>query len=198
MSKRGGRKAKAIPFSVGNDEDEPSIPMDATLHELIKTNISDYAIKHDVKISVSAKSQIANEFALALLKRVEIEACVAYINVDWREPRFKLRYSAYLYDIMHDLEMSKDLFTKVANNIIPPKQLANMSPFERNPSMSQRERDVINDRRNQRIEIKYSETDVCPRCHEKKVQFYEKQTKSGDEAADIKLRCDACGHHWTR
>jgi DNA-directed RNA polymerase subunit M/transcription elongation factor TFIIS len=66
------------------------------------------------------------------------------------------------------------------------------------PSVMQKERDIVEQRSNQHIEINVSSLYKCSKCGMRRTTYDEYQTRSSDEAPTLAIRCINCGHAWTQ
>lgn len=76
-----------------------------------------------------------------------------------------------------------------------PSQLPYLSNYELSDNSHEIQRE-IELRKNQEIQIKYSEDYTCSKCKEKKTKEYRLQTRSGDEGYTYKAECVNCGFSW--
>jgi len=66
------------------------------------------------------------------------------------------------------------------------------------PTIMQKERDIVEQRSNQHIEINVSSLYKCSKCGMRRTTYDEYQTRSSDEAPTLAIRCINCGHAWTQ
>lgn len=76
-----------------------------------------------------------------------------------------------------------------------PSQLPYLNNYELNDNSHEIKKE-IELRKNQEIQIKYSEDHLCSKCKEKKTKEYRLQTRSGDEGYTYKVECVNCGFSW--
>jgi hypothetical protein len=66
------------------------------------------------------------------------------------------------------------------------------------PAASEKMREEIARRQEQKVEEATSRFYACPKCKARHCTYREVQTRSLDEPATIQCRCLSCGHHWNR
>lgn len=66
------------------------------------------------------------------------------------------------------------------------------------PSVLRAERDMIELRKQQKIDLKTSNIYKCKKCNMSQTLVREMQTRSSDEAPTLAIQCTNCGHCWTQ
>jgi DNA-directed RNA polymerase subunit M/transcription elongation factor TFIIS len=125
-----------------------------------------------------------------------------YTDRNWNNPKFVNRYSCTAYKILVNIDPrssigSDKLAMKILMKEIEPKYVCCMSSYDMNPDASKDERDIIELRLKQKVDVKYSDKYTCKRCDAKKITFRETQSRSADEISTIKFECIECHHTWT-
>lgn len=85
------------------------------------------------------------------------------------------------------------------NNPTPESYDPNLLPYLTNYELntnSDEIRQEIELRKNQEVQIKYSEDYTCSKCKERKTKEYRLQARSGDEGYTYKAECVNCGFSW--
>ncbi|EDO16168.1 hypothetical protein Kpol_1026p15 [Vanderwaltozyma polyspora DSM 70294] len=135
---------------------------------------------------------------LATCKSIEEEMNKAY-DCDSNEKSYKERYRVIYSNIIS--KNHQDLKHKINNGDITAVFLANCDTKELAPEHLKQKMEEIT-RQNlfnaQGATIERSVTDrfTCGKCKEKKVSYYQLQTRSADEPLTTFCTCEACGNRW--
>ena len=96
---------------------------------------------------------------------------------------------------------SRHLIDQINTGIITCDNLVNLTEsksYMLAPKHSEEIREYLNTQSQQKIEVKTSSYFVCPKCHERKTTYYEKQKRALDEPATIFINCVSCGFNWAK
>ncbi|CAI4062418.1 hypothetical protein N7582_002129 [Saccharomyces uvarum] len=120
-------------------------------------------------------------------------------NCDTSEAAYKGRYRIIYSNIIS--KNNPDLKHKIANGDIAPEFLATCDAKDLAPAPLKQKIEEISKRNlfnAQGATIERSVTDrfTCGKCKEKKVSYYQLQTRSADEPLTTFCTCEACGNRW--
>ncbi|KAL3229507.1 Carboxypeptidase Y inhibitor [Nakaseomyces bracarensis] len=116
-----------------------------------------------------------------------------------KEKEYKDKYRVIYSNIIS--RNNPDLKVKIANGDLSPEQLVNSDPKDLAPEHLKRKMEEIKKQNlfnAQGATIERSVTDrfTCGKCKEKKVSYYQLQTRSADEPLTTFCTCEACGNRW--
>lgn len=122
-----------------------------------------------------------------------------YNGNDPTNKRYKEKYRIIYSNIIS--KNNKDLKFKIVDGDIKPDFLVNCDPKKLMPEHLQKELKEIHERNlfnAQGATIERSVTDrfQCGKCKERKVSYYQLQTRSADEPLTTFCTCEACGNRW--
>lgn len=120
-------------------------------------------------------------------------------NCDINEKAYKDKYRIIYSNIIS--KNNPDLKHKIANGDVSPVYLVNCDPKELAPEHLRRKLEEIakqNLFNAQGATVERSVTDrfTCGKCKEKKVSYYQLQTRSADEPLTTFCTCEVCGNRW--
>ncbi|CCD24593.1 transcription elongation factor DST1 NDAI_0D02790 [Naumovozyma dairenensis CBS 421] len=120
-------------------------------------------------------------------------------NCTENEKAYKEKYRIIYSNIIS--KNNADLKNKIANNDISPEYLVTCDPKELAPEHLKQKLEEIKKQNlfnAQGATIERSVTDrfTCGKCKEKKVSYYQLQTRSADEPLTTFCTCEACGNRW--
>lgn len=120
-------------------------------------------------------------------------------NCDENEKAYKDKYRIIYSNIIS--KNNPDLKHKITNGDITPAYLVSCDPKELAPEHLRKKLEEIakqNLFNAQGPTIQRSVTDrfTCGKCKEKKVSYYQLQTRSADEPLTTFCTCEACGNRW--
>lgn len=120
-------------------------------------------------------------------------------NCDENEKAYKDKYRIIYSNIIS--KNNPDLKHKITNGDITSQYLINCDPKELAPEHLKKKLEEIakqNLHNAQGATIQRSITDrfTCGKCKEKKVSYYQLQTRSADEPLTTFCTCEACGNRW--
>ena len=120
-------------------------------------------------------------------------------NPSINERQYKEKYRIIYSNIIS--KNNPDLKNKITNNDITPDYLVNCDPKELAPEHLKKKLEEIKKQNlfnAQGATIERSVTDrfTCGKCKEKKVSYYQLQTRSADEPLTTFCTCEACGNRW--
>lgn len=93
---------------------------------------------------------------------------------------------------------SNHLINEINAGNITANNIVGLQSYMLAPRHSEDIRNYLNTQSQQKIEVKTSSYFQCPRCHERKTTYYEKQKRSLDEPATIFINCVGCGFNWAK
>lgn len=131
---------------------------------------------------------------------VEIESEMNKLNnVAEKEKQYKEKYRIIYSNIIS--KNNPELRVKIANGDLTPSHLVNCDPSELAPEYLKKQMEEIKKQNlfnAQGATIERSVTDrfTCGKCKEKKVSYYQLQTRSADEPLTTFCTCEACGNRW--
>ncbi|SJM85904.1 probable Transcription elongation factor S-II [Zygosaccharomyces bailii] len=120
-------------------------------------------------------------------------------NCDENEKAYKDKYRIIYSNIIS--KNNPDLKHKITNGDITPAYLVSCDPKELAPEHLRKKLEEISKQNlfnAQGPTIQRSVTDrfTCGKCKEKKVSYYQLQTRSADEPLTTFCTCEACGNRW--
>jgi len=121
-----------------------------------------------------------------------------FINRRWTDKIFVERYNTECFRIMSNLDNNEELIKKIISGTIDPLNISNISSYELNPQSSEKERDFIKMRLDQKLDVKVSDKYKCVKCDARKVQYREFQKRALDEASSFMMECMECRHRWIK
>ncbi|SCV00528.1 LAMI_0G05644g1_1 [Lachancea mirantina] len=135
-----------------------------------------------------------------LTTAISIEKAInAASNCDENEKAYKDKYRVIYSNIIS--RNNPDLKHKINNGDVTPEYLVNCDPKELAPAHLKKKLEEIS-RQNlfnaQGATLERSVTDrfTCGKCKEKKVSYYQLQTRSADEPLTTFCTCEVCGNRW--
>lgn len=125
------------------------------------------------------------------------------IDRRWANPKFVGRYSAECYRVLSNIDHTSSvrsdyLISEIIAGRIDAAEVAELSSYELCPMASQAERDEIDLRMQQKVDMKISRAYTCSKCHKNETQLKRYQASRADEDSTISIRCINCGHVWRR
>lgn len=150
------------------------------------------------------REKLARRMERSCYNKVIMDCKKNFISCNWTEPKFIYRYSTECYRVLANLGdnlfiTSDYLPQKLASGDIKPIEVAKLTSEELFPEGSREEREIIELRKKQKVEKKYTERYTCPRCKSKKAEYSESgATRALDEATTLALRCLICDHTWQK
>jgi DNA-directed RNA polymerase subunit M/transcription elongation factor TFIIS len=151
------------------------------------------------------------ENRVAIARRIErscynkvIDQCAAVgVTCAWNERRFTDRYSAECYRIIINIDPTSSIGSKYLGELILAgkidlNSISNMTNYELNPESSKAERDEINLRNEQKVEIKVSKTNRCAKCGGRETTMIPYQGRAADEDVNISVKCINCNAVWRK
>ncbi|GCF00349.1 RNA polymerase II elongation factor [Zygosaccharomyces mellis] len=120
-------------------------------------------------------------------------------NCDENEKAYKDKYRIIYSNIIS--KNNPDLKHKITNGDVTPQYLVSCDPKELAPEHLKKKLEEIakqNLHNAQGATIQRSITDrfTCGKCKEKKVSYYQLQTRSADEPLTTFCTCESCGNRW--
>jgi DNA-directed RNA polymerase subunit M/transcription elongation factor TFIIS len=114
----------------------------------------------------------------------------------WENTLFHEMYSHTVYDKSVELNVSNNewFIQQILDSKIAPTKVGDMTPEEMNPDANREIMNIINLRKAQVIVDKTSAMYECEKCLRRKAIITTVQTRSADEAKDIYVNCQFCGH----
>ncbi len=157
-------------------------------------------------IQEDAKENIVRRVERACYNCVIDQCSDLYIEKSWDQIEFINRYSAVVYKLISNVDLSREYHAKSAepnsfgdklirgeiNIIIAPL----MSSYEMFPEATQKERDILEFRAGQKVQKKFTTRYSCPKCGQRKAEPKEVQTSANDEISRFNLLCLICSHTW--
>lgn len=131
---------------------------------------------------------------------ISIEAEMNKLNDSTsKEKEYKDKYRVIYSNIIS--KNNPDLKVRIANGDLSPEQLVNSDPKDLAPEHLKKKMEEIKKQNlfnAQGATIERSVTDrfTCGKCKEKKVSYYQLQTRSADEPLTTFCTCEACGNRW--
>lgn len=122
----------------------------------------------------------------------------------WTSPLFLEMYSnrcGIIYNLLNPESSScrlygSTLLQSIIDGTIDISMIGSMSEKELCPQATQKERDEISLRSEQRVIEKESNLFKCPNCKERRVTYREVQLRAIDEAPDYLCKCLKCNHRF--
>jgi DNA-directed RNA polymerase subunit M/transcription elongation factor TFIIS len=122
----------------------------------------------------------------------------------WDSPLFSDIYSTRCGVILSVLDPNSstnksyklNIIDELINGQILPSELGNKSAAELCPQATINEREDINNRNTQKIQMKESTLFKCPHCGVRKCSYREVQTRALDEAPDYMCLCLGCNRRF--
>lgn len=163
-----------------------------------------------------AWASVAEETRESVVRRVEracyncvIDQCSElYIEKSWDQMEFVNRYSSTVYKLVSNINLSREYFSannpteaasfgdKIIRGEINPVHSPLMSSYEMFPEATQKERDILDFRSEQKVQKKFTTRYRCAQCGQHKAEPKEVQTAANDEISTFNLLCLVCGHTW--
>lgn len=168
----------------------------------VDTNIYNHKLR-DMVIkalydAVAKESEHPPKSILATVKGIE-EEMHKLNNCDTKEKGYKEKYRIIYSNIIS--KNNPDLKHKITSGDVSPFYLVNCDPKELAPEHLRKKMEEIA-RQNlfnaQGATVQRSVTDrfTCGKCKEKKVSYYQLQTRSADEPLTTFCTCEVCGNRW--
>jgi len=119
----------------------------------------------------------------------------------WANPQFIADYSALAARYTTNIDAgssigSKHLADKLLSGEIKPENICSYSSIDINPDASKSDRETIESRMSQQVEVKYTTRYQCKKCFERMTTVGEKQIARADESASDRITCLKCGNKW--
>jgi DNA-directed RNA polymerase subunit M/transcription elongation factor TFIIS len=117
--------------------------------------------------------------------------CVEFVSI----------YSSICYHIISNLDVNSTvcsdyLINKIIDGELDAFKISDCTSYELCPSASQKEKNEIAIKSEQKIEKKFSILYTCKACGHSKTQLDEHQTRSADELPTITAECLNCPNKW--
>lgn len=131
---------------------------------------------------------------------ISIEAEMNKLNdCTTKEKEYKDKYRVIYSNVIS--KNNPDLRSRITNGDLSPEQLVNSDPKDLAPEHLKKKMEEIKKQNlfnAQGATIERSVTDrfTCGKCKEKKVSYYQLQTRSADEPLTTFCTCEACGNRW--
>ncbi|QLG71526.1 hypothetical protein HG535_0B05690 [Zygotorulaspora mrakii] len=168
----------------------------------VDTNIYNHKLR-DMVIkalydAIAKESEHPPKSILTTVKSIE-EELHKLNNCETKEKGYKEKYRVIYSNIIS--RNNPDLKHKIANGDITPFYLVNCDPKELAPEYLRKKIEEIakqNLFNAQGATVERSVTDrfTCGKCKEKKVSYYQLQTRSADEPLTTFCTCEVCGNRW--
>ncbi|KAL6940786.1 hypothetical protein ACO0QE_004703 [Hanseniaspora vineae] len=118
---------------------------------------------------------------------------------DKDEKKYKDKYRVVFSNIIS--KTNKDLKKKILNQDISAEYLVNCDPKDLAPEHLQKKLEEIrkknlHDAQGATIERSVTDRFQCGKCKERKVSYYQLQTRSADEPLTTFCTCENCGNRW--
>lgn len=142
----------------------------------------------------------------ALVKKIEV-GCYNYtirktnednITCSWSNKQFEMAYNYVIHEKAYELNYNnnKYLMPLILDGSIDPYKLGGMNPEEMNPESNSKIIQATQERRTLEVKSKTSSLYTCEKCKKKAVYLDVMQTRSPDEAPDLKVTCSYCENTW--
>ncbi|CAD6624986.1 HN1_G0032870.mRNA.1.CDS.1 [Saccharomyces cerevisiae] len=120
-------------------------------------------------------------------------------NCDTNEAAYKARYRIIYSNVIS--KNNPDLKHKIANGDITPEFLAtcdakDLAPAPLKQKIEEIAKQNLYNAQGATIERSVTDRFTCGKCKEKKVSYYQLQTRSADEPLTTFCTCEACGNRW--
>jgi len=118
-----------------------------------------------------------------------------------KNKQFLNTYSMYCYKYIANLDIesninSDEFISRIISKDINLDNIIDLKSEELCPNKTQKIRNDVKLRQQIGVQQKVSHNYTCPRCKQKEVVYTFLQTKSSDEACDIRLECVKCHTVW--
>jgi len=117
------------------------------------------------------------------------------IYIDCNESLFLINdiYNSKVTELLEIIKSSDYIVTSIKNNLINPKELAIMKPYELNP---ERYKDIIEKKiyEQKNKEQKGASLFSCKKCKQSNCDISQKQTRCADEPTTTFVTCLECGY----
>jgi DNA-directed RNA polymerase subunit M/transcription elongation factor TFIIS len=120
------------------------------------------------------------------------------INSGWEDQRFVNEYDCLCAKLAYNLDTSDYLIEKIKNGEIIIEELPGLSSEKLNPDINRAIREMIEIRKKQKIQKKYTTAYTCPKCKQNKCTSDIQQILNPDEPPTIKIQCENCMYRWSR
>lgn len=183
-----------------NDEDSmPEKPrsskidgVNTTVHNV---KLRDMVIKA-VYDALCKESRKSSDDILKISVGIE-DALNKYSDKD--EKKYKDKYRVVFSNIIS--KTNRDLKKKILNQDISAEYLVNCDPMDLAPEHLQKKLEEIkkknlHDAQGATIERSVTDRFQCGKCKERKVSYYQLQTRSADEPLTTFCTCENCGNRW--
>ena len=165
----------------------------------IISNPAVFRINIQKKLYISLqKEKLATNLEKAIFNYAIKEATSRKIIKKWENPHFAQLYIDRLRTIMNNLA-NEEIKSQLESGELSPQIFAFMTHQEMKP---ERWAELIKQKTKRdasRFDVNIeASTDMytCKKCRSKKCTYYEMQTRSADEPANIFVTCLDCGKHW--
>lgn len=152
-------------------------------------------------LGTEERNTIARRIERDCFNRTVLGSIEDGIDRRWSCPKFVERYSTECYRILSNLDGTSSvnsfyLIREIVAGNIDPSKLTELSNYELCPSASQAERDEIELRLRQKVDIKVSRAYICRKCHKNETQLRRYQGRAADEDSSLSIKCINCGFIW--
>lgn len=171
-------------------------------------------------INEDAKESVVRRVERACYNCVIDQCSDLYIEKSWDQVEFVNRYSAIVYKLISNIDLSRKyhagsdkaeiLPMASTEPVLNPVSLGDkiilgkidittaplMSSYEMFPEATQKERDILEFRAGQKVQKKFTTRYGCPKCGQHKAEPKEVQTAANDEISRFNLLCLICNHTW--
>jgi DNA-directed RNA polymerase subunit M/transcription elongation factor TFIIS len=157
------------------------------------------------KLSMTDQNRIVRKIERSCYNRTCKFAEGSGIPTNWENQDFINYYNILTNKLQYNIEVDENdeksslLTTRICNNEIDIDLIAYMSSRELQPHKSEEIYDIINTRKQQRIETKTSTQHQCFKCGNWKTTEQEYQIRSLDEGSTILVQCESegCSNKWS-
>lgn len=115
---------------------------------------------------------------------------------NWQSHLYVSVYSSILYKVLWNIQTNAELADDVKNGKYQMAELVRLSSEELNREANKKEREEINMRLSQKIDLKVSTLWKCRKCGNNKTIPMEYQGRALDEASNHSIKCISCGFIW--
>lgn len=99
--------------------------------------------------------------------------------------------------INNNIPPEMQFINRLRSGLIVPEYVGSMTEAEMNPEINASIRSYLDQRREQKIDIKISNMNICKNCHKNETRMHKNQTRSGDEGVTWFITCIHCHHKWS-
>lgn len=170
---------------------------DGVITNVYQDKLRDMVIKALYDALCKENDSLPNDI-LKICIEIEKELNKLYNSVD-QNKQYKEKYRIIYSNIIS--KNNPDLKFKIVSNEVTPIFLINCDPKELAPESLKKKMEEIHKKNlfnAQGATIERSVTDrfQCGKCKERKVSYYQLQTRSADEPLTTFCTCEACGNRW--